>query len=123
VDRLDVDHVADNVVLQQDPVATEHVARLCANPARRAAVVELRETSHGVGELAALGVPADPQAIESDPDLFAEQSHARLLNPPSTRGYLAHLFAMACWTNLPWLPFTRHPTLVLAGDADPIIRC
>ena len=59
--------------------------------------------------------------IRSDPDLFAEQSHARLLNPPSTRGYLAQLFAMAGWTNLPWLPFTRHPTLVLAGDADPII--
>jgi poly(3-hydroxyoctanoate) depolymerase len=59
--------------------------------------------------------------IRNDPELFAEQSHARLLKPPSVRGYLAQLFAIAGWTNLPWLPFMRQPTLVLAGDDDPIL--
>jgi len=59
--------------------------------------------------------------IRNDPELFAQQSHARLLKPPSVRGYVAQLFAIAGWTNLPWLPFMRHPTLVLAGDDDPII--
>jgi pimeloyl-ACP methyl ester carboxylesterase len=59
--------------------------------------------------------------IRNDPELFAQQSQARLLKPPSVRGYVAQLFAIAGWTNLPWLPFMRHPTLVLAGDDDPII--
>lgn len=59
--------------------------------------------------------------IRSDPDLFAQQSQARLLHPPSTRGYVAQMFAMLGWTNLPWLPFVRQPTLVLAGEHDPII--
>jgi poly(3-hydroxyalkanoate) depolymerase len=59
--------------------------------------------------------------IRSDPELFAQQTHARLLKPPSVRGYVAQLFAIAGWTNLPWLPFMRQPTLVLAGDDDPII--
>jgi poly(3-hydroxyalkanoate) depolymerase len=59
--------------------------------------------------------------IRNDPELFAEQSHARLLKPPSVRGYVAQLFAIAGWTNLPWLPFMRQPTLVLAGDDDPIL--
>jgi poly(3-hydroxyalkanoate) depolymerase len=59
--------------------------------------------------------------MRNDPELFAEQSHARLLKPPSVRGYVAQLFAIAGWTNLPWLPFMRQPTLVLAGDDDPIL--
>jgi poly(3-hydroxyalkanoate) depolymerase len=59
--------------------------------------------------------------IRNDPELFAEQRHARLLKPPSVRGYVAQLFAIAGWTNLPWLPFMRQPTLVLAGDDDPIL--
>ena len=59
--------------------------------------------------------------IRTDPELFAQQSRARLLNPPSIRGYLAQMFATLGWTNLPWLPFMGQPTLVLAGDHDPII--
>ena len=31
------------------------------------------------------------------------------------------MFAIQGWTNLPWLPFVRTLTLVLAGDDDPII--
>ena len=59
--------------------------------------------------------------IQKDPDLFAQQAHARLLHPPSRGGYLAQMFAMTGWTNLPWLPFTRHRVLVLAGAHDPIV--
>jgi pimeloyl-ACP methyl ester carboxylesterase len=36
-------------------------------------------------------------------------------------GYLGQLYAMSGWSSLPWLHTVRHPTLVLAGDDDPII--
>jgi len=49
----------------------------------------------------------------------------RVLHPwirvgPS-RGYLYQLTAGAGWTSLPVLPLLRQPTLVLAGDDDPVI--
>jgi pimeloyl-ACP methyl ester carboxylesterase len=37
------------------------------------------------------------------------------------RGYLHQLAAGAGWTSLPFLPWLRQPTLILAGDDDPII--
>ncbi len=37
------------------------------------------------------------------------------------RGYLYQLLGTAGWTSLPWLPFIRQPTLILAGDDDPIV--
>lgn len=39
----------------------------------------------------------------------------------SRRGYLLQLLAGAGWSSLPGLPFVRQPTLILAGDDDPII--
>ena len=39
----------------------------------------------------------------------------------SRRGYLLQLLAGAGWSSLPGLPFIRQPTLVLAGDDDPLI--
>ena len=59
--------------------------------------------------------------IRREPELMAEQAHARLTRPPSPRGYAAQLYAMSWWTNLPWLRSIDHPTLVMAGDDDPII--
>ena len=38
-----------------------------------------------------------------------------------SRGYLYQLTAAAGWTSLPFLPLLRQPTLILAGDDDPII--
>ena len=37
------------------------------------------------------------------------------------RGYYYQLIASLGWTSLPWLPKLRPPTLILAGDDDPII--
>ncbi|MGH3463214.1 MAG: poly(3-hydroxyalkanoate) depolymerase, partial [Kribbellaceae bacterium] len=39
----------------------------------------------------------------------------------SLRGYLHQLATGACWTSLPFLPFIRQRTLVMAGDDDPIV--
>jgi poly(3-hydroxyalkanoate) depolymerase len=37
------------------------------------------------------------------------------------RGYLYQLLASVGWTSLPWLVLIRQPTLILAGDDDPIV--
>lgn len=56
----------------------------------------------------------DPAAVLRDPiDRFAR--------PPSLRGYLAQLYAISFWTGVPWLTRLPHPTLVLAGNDDPIV--
>ena len=39
----------------------------------------------------------------------------------SARGYVYQLLAGAGWTSVPFLPLVRQPTLILAGDDDPII--
>lgn len=39
----------------------------------------------------------------------------------SKRGYLYQQFALLGWTSVPWLPLLRQPTLVMAGDDDPVI--
>jgi len=46
---------------------------------------------------------------------------ARFTRAPSLSGYLAQLYAIAGWTSLPWLYRLPQPTLVLAGDDDPIV--
>ena len=39
----------------------------------------------------------------------------------SSRGYAYQLLGTAGWTSLPFLPLIRQPTLLLAGDDDPIV--
>jgi hypothetical protein len=56
-----------------------------------------------------------------DPDALLHGSVARFIERPSTWGYLGQLFAIGGWTSLPWLGSLRQPTLVLAGDDDPIV--
>ena len=54
----------------------------------------------------------NPDAIK----LFTD--HAR---GGDARGYRYQLLAMLGWTSLPWLWRIRHPTLVLAGNDDPLV--
>jgi poly(3-hydroxyoctanoate) depolymerase len=56
-----------------------------------------------------------------DPDALLHGSIARFSAAPSLRGYLFQLYAISFWTGLPWLWRLRQPTLVLAGDDDPIV--
>jgi poly(3-hydroxyalkanoate) depolymerase len=55
---------------------------------------------------------SNPAAIK----LFTD--HARGGHPT---GYRYQLLAMLGWTSLPWLWRIKHPTLVLAGNDDPIV--
>ena len=56
-----------------------------------------------------------------DPDAMLHGSLARFTHAPTLPGYLAQLYAIAGWTSVPWLWRLRPPTLVLAGDDDPIV--
>jgi poly(3-hydroxyalkanoate) depolymerase len=58
--------------------------------------------------------------IRPDPALARELLHGHTRVGPR-RGYLYQLAAGAGWTSLPLLPWLRQPTLLLAGDDDPII--
>jgi poly(3-hydroxyalkanoate) depolymerase len=55
-----------------------------------------------------------------DPALARDLLHATARLGPA-RGYFYQLIAAIGWTSLPWLPKLRPPTLILAGDDDPII--
>lgn len=57
--------------------------------------------------------------VRKKPHLVAEHS-ARLI-PPSIAGYLYQLIAGMGWTSIHWLHKLLQPTLILAGDDDPIV--
>ena len=52
-------------------------------------------------------------------DMFRQ--FADLVKPTSRVGYLYQQLALAGWTSMPFLPFIRQPTLVLAGEDDPLV--
>jgi poly(3-hydroxyoctanoate) depolymerase len=56
-----------------------------------------------------------------DPDALLHDSPARFIVPPTLRGYLGQVYAITGWTSLLWLRTLPQPTLVLAGDDDPIV--
>lgn len=58
--------------------------------------------------------------MRNDPGRAAELLHATTRAGPK-RGYYYQLLATTGWTSLPFLPLVRQPTLVLAGDDDPIV--
>lgn len=45
----------------------------------------------------------------------------RFERPPTALGYLGQIYAVWGWSSLPWLWRLQAPTLVMAGDDDPII--
>jgi pimeloyl-ACP methyl ester carboxylesterase len=59
-------------------------------------------------------------SMRTDPVRGARLLHAATRAGPR-RGYYYQLAAAAGWSSLPFLRLVRQPTLVLAGDDDPII--
>jgi poly(3-hydroxyalkanoate) depolymerase len=59
-------------------------------------------------------------SVRDDHSLARELLHVTT-RPIATRAYHYQLLATAGWTSLPLLPLLRPPTLILAGDDDPII--
>ena len=59
-------------------------------------------------------------SVRKDPALARDLLHATTRLGPA-RGYYYQLISSIGWTSLPRLPKLRPPTLILAGDDDPII--
>jgi poly(3-hydroxyalkanoate) depolymerase len=59
-------------------------------------------------------------SVREDPSLARDLLHATTRLGPA-RGYYYQLLSGMGWTSLPRLPKLRQPTLILAGDDDPII--
>jgi poly(3-hydroxyalkanoate) depolymerase len=59
-------------------------------------------------------------SARKDPIVASDLLHAMTRLGPA-RGYYYQMIAMLGWTSLPWLPKLQPPTLILAGDDDPII--
>jgi poly(3-hydroxyalkanoate) depolymerase len=57
--------------------------------------------------------------VRRDPRPLHE--YLRRLKRPSRDGYAHQLTAVAGWTSLWWLPLLPQPTLILAGDDDPLV--
>jgi poly(3-hydroxyalkanoate) depolymerase len=57
--------------------------------------------------------------LQSNPEFVRQMSHAMHSNEPL--GYFYQLMAAMGWTSIPWLKLLRQPTLILAGDDDPIV--
>lgn len=71
-------------------------------------------------DLGALEVIA-PEIASGALDLAAARDLAAQLRLGDPRGYLYQLLGGAGWTSLPWLPYLRQRTLIMAGDDDRLI--
>jgi pimeloyl-ACP methyl ester carboxylesterase len=58
--------------------------------------------------------------MRSEPERAARALHAASRVGPR-RGYYYQLAASSGWSSLPFLRLIRQPTLVIAGDDDPLI--
>ena len=58
---------------------------------------------------------------ERDSEFVRRTSELRLRHPPSLSGYASQWAALAGWSSLPWLHHVNTPTLVIAGEEDPVI--
>jgi pimeloyl-ACP methyl ester carboxylesterase len=56
-----------------------------------------------------------------DAEALRRDLERRRLHPPSLRGYLHQIYAVTGWTSHPWLPRLGMPTLIVQGDADPLV--
>jgi poly(3-hydroxyalkanoate) depolymerase len=57
--------------------------------------------------------------LQSNPEFVRQLAHSTHAGEPMS--YFYQLMAAAGWTSLPWLKLLRQPTLILAGDDDPIV--
>jgi poly(3-hydroxyalkanoate) depolymerase len=75
---------------------------------------------HDPGYAARTGGEIYGGSLRDAPERAAELLRSAT-RPAALRGYYYQLLAAAGWTSLPMLPLLPHPTLLLAGDDDPLV--
>jgi poly(3-hydroxyalkanoate) depolymerase len=95
---------------------------VCMVPARPRTLLRMLSPRRHRDPEYALSIAGDIYggAARHDPDSAVRALHCSV-RETNTRGYLYQLVTVGTWTSLPWLPMIRQPTLVLAGDDDPIV--
>ena len=115
LERLGYDHVDVLGVSFGGAVAQELAHR---HPSRVAGLV-LAATNCGLGSW-----PGDPWStvlLLSPLGYFLRAGSSRLQRAPTPAGYLTQLYSATGWSSRPWLHRLTQPTLVLAGDDDPLV--
>jgi len=139
LDMLGYDGAVDVLGISWGGGVAQHFAAVQRGRCRRLVLVATATGAIMVparpGVLARMATPrryTDPRYLErvaphlyggsarTDPDRVAAMMHGES-RVGSARGYLYQLAAAAGWTSLPFLPLLRQPTLILAGDDDPLI--
>jgi pimeloyl-ACP methyl ester carboxylesterase len=59
--------------------------------------------------------------LRADETLIKDEANRRIGRPSGFAGYASQLLSVAGYSSLPGLPFISAPTLILAGDDDPIV--
>jgi poly(3-hydroxyalkanoate) depolymerase len=59
--------------------------------------------------------------VANNPEMMAHQKRVRFTRAPSGRGYVWQMLALRRFASVLWLHRLRQRTLVLAGEADPIV--
>jgi len=59
--------------------------------------------------------------FRNNPQLTNAEANRRIAHPPGLAGYAGQLLALAGYSTIPGLPFITAPTLIIAGDDDPIV--
>jgi poly(3-hydroxyoctanoate) depolymerase len=89
------------------------------NPARVLQVLRAGETRDERERLARVARLVGGRSGR-DPAVLAVYERNRLANPPTLEGYRQQMRTISGWSSLRWLPMLRMPTLVLAGEHDPM---
>lgn len=77
---------------------------------------------HSPGYLAAIAPDTFGGKFRRDPSLVDAEVARRMIRPPSSRGYAFQLIAAATFSTFHLAPLIRHPTLILAGGDDPMVK-
>lgn len=77
---------------------------------------------HAPGYLAAIAPETFGGKFRRDPALVDAEAARRMSHPPSWWGYALQLIAAGTFSTFPLAPLIRHPTLILAGGDDPMVK-
>lgn len=114
----------------QHPAAVGRMVLACTGPGVLSVPADLRVAArlltplryYSPTYLAAIAADTYGGRFRRDPTLVSEEVGRRMAHPPTMAGYLFQLVTAGTFSTIAVAPRIRQPTLILAGDDDPIVR-